>query len=207
MATSRSRIGQFSRDGGIGVGIPPSGAVTNAMLADMAQSTIKGRAAAAGTGAPTDLTAAEVLAILGMTGFSYEIGTWTPAFTFATPGDLSVSYATQIGSYTKNGNSITARFQLTCTPTFTTASGNASITGLPFTSAEASGGRISQHNQRLVYTVAVPVYSYVALRMNSGSTAAFIQQNGSTQAGAIMAPANFVSGQATLINGSVEYRT
>jgi len=39
-------------------------AVANSMLADMAQSTLKGRAAAAGTGAPTDLTAAQVLAIL-----------------------------------------------------------------------------------------------------------------------------------------------
>ena len=39
-------------------------AVTNAKLADMTQSTIKGRAASAGTGAPTDLSAAEVVAII-----------------------------------------------------------------------------------------------------------------------------------------------
>lgn len=39
-------------------------AVTNAKLANMAQSTIKGRAAGAGTGAPTDLTATEATAIL-----------------------------------------------------------------------------------------------------------------------------------------------
>jgi hypothetical protein len=40
-------------------------AVTNAKLADMAQSTVKGRAAAAGTGAPTDLSGSQVKAIIG----------------------------------------------------------------------------------------------------------------------------------------------
>lgn len=41
-------------------------AVTNAKSADMAQATIKGRAAAAGTGDPTDLSAAQVRAILNV---------------------------------------------------------------------------------------------------------------------------------------------
>lgn len=41
-------------------------AVSNAKLADMAQSTIKGRAAGAGTGDPTDLTAAQATAILNI---------------------------------------------------------------------------------------------------------------------------------------------
>lgn len=41
-----------------------AGAVTNAKLADMAQATIKGRAGQAGTGTPTDLTAAQVVTII-----------------------------------------------------------------------------------------------------------------------------------------------
>lgn len=41
-----------------------NGDVTNAKLADMAQSTIKGRAASSGTGAPVDLTATQATAIL-----------------------------------------------------------------------------------------------------------------------------------------------
>ncbi|MEO1169921.1 MAG: hypothetical protein AAFW97_14545 [Pseudomonadota bacterium] len=42
-----------------------AGAVTNTKLADMAQATVKGRAAGAGTGAPTDLSAAQLQAIIG----------------------------------------------------------------------------------------------------------------------------------------------
>lgn len=53
-----------------------NGAVTNAKMADMAQSTIKGRAAGAGTGAPTDLTATQATAVLNaMVGDSGAGGT------------------------------------------------------------------------------------------------------------------------------------
>jgi hypothetical protein len=55
--------------GSTGIGVANDG-VTNAKLANMAQSTIKGRAAAAGTGDPTDLTASQVLTILGITGYN-----------------------------------------------------------------------------------------------------------------------------------------
>lgn len=51
-------------------------AVTNAKLANMAQSTIKGRAVSAGTGDPTDLTATQATAILdAMVGDSGSGGT------------------------------------------------------------------------------------------------------------------------------------
>jgi len=42
-------------------------AVSNAKMADMAQATVKGRASGAGTGDPTDLTGAQVLAIIEAT--------------------------------------------------------------------------------------------------------------------------------------------
>jgi hypothetical protein len=49
--------------------------VTNAILANMAQSTIKGRASGAGTGDPTDLSATQVRSIL------LEMQRWTINFT------------------------------------------------------------------------------------------------------------------------------
>ncbi len=47
---------------------PSSGSITNAMLANMAQSTIKGRAAGEGTGSPQDLTPAEIRALAAVPG-------------------------------------------------------------------------------------------------------------------------------------------
>lgn len=65
----------------------------------------------------------------------YEEGTWTPAITCQTPGDLSVAYTYQNGLYTKVGNHVSVTY-LTITSAFThtTASGAFRMSGLPFTS-------------------------------------------------------------------------
>lgn len=47
-------------------GAPADGSITNAKLANMAQATIKGRAAAAGTGVPVDLTASQARTAIGV---------------------------------------------------------------------------------------------------------------------------------------------
>ncbi len=52
-------------------------AITNALMANMAQSRIKGRAEGAGTGDPTDLTPTQVVAIIDA-----ESPTWTGSHTF-----------------------------------------------------------------------------------------------------------------------------
>lgn len=72
----------------------------------------------------------EVLAT-GGGGVTIEEGTWTPEATFQTPGDLSVSYVQQIGTYVRIGDSVFITFVLIFTPTFTTASGQFRISGLP----------------------------------------------------------------------------
>lgn len=62
----------------------------------------------------------------------YEEGSFTPTVTAATPGDLSVSYTNQIGSYVRVGNIVVIGVFLTFDPTYTTASGDLRIGGLPF---------------------------------------------------------------------------
>ena len=69
----------------------------------------------------------------------YEEGTFTPVATFATPGDLSVVYSTQIGRYVKIGKMVWVSFNIaTSTFTFTTAAGAFSLTGFPFNQVNVS---------------------------------------------------------------------
>lgn len=71
---------------------------------------------------------------------SMASGSWTPVFTFATMGDLSVAYSTQSGAWARHGSQITVDFQIiTSTFTHTTASGNVEITGLPFAVNSTAG--------------------------------------------------------------------
>jgi hypothetical protein len=65
-------------------------------------------------------------------GASYGWRRFTPTVTFATPGDLSVSYATAEGRYWREGHTIKFIINLTFTPTYTTASDNFQIIGLPY---------------------------------------------------------------------------
>lgn len=124
-------------------------AVDNTKSANMAQSTIKGRAAAAGTGDPTDLTAAQVAAIIGANGQipfpatqnpsadantldDYEEGTCTIVLAFG-GASVGVAYTTRSAIYTKVGNKVIVH-GLIILSSKGSSTGAATITGLPFTS-------------------------------------------------------------------------
>jgi hypothetical protein len=66
----------------------PTNAIGNTRLADMAESTIKGRAASAGTGDPTDLTAAQVKTLLAIAASDVVSGQFADA---RMPSRLGVS--------------------------------------------------------------------------------------------------------------------
>jgi hypothetical protein len=70
----------------------------------------------------------------------YEEGTWTPAFTFATPGDLAVTNYNRSGNYTKIGNRLCFAGHCQANLTFTTAASYLQVTGLPFACSVASDG-------------------------------------------------------------------
>ena len=76
------------------------GSVNNVDLANMTQSTIKGRAALAGTGVPTDLSAAQVKTILDLTGTNS--GDQTITLTGDVTGSGTGSFAATLA--TVNGN-------------------------------------------------------------------------------------------------------
>jgi hypothetical protein len=69
----------------------------------------------------------------------YKESTWTPTLTSTTPGNLAVTYATRVGDYTKIGRQVFVTFVInTSAFTWTTATGDLILTGLPFASAGVS---------------------------------------------------------------------
>ena len=89
----------------------------------------------------------------------YEEGTFTPTFG-GSVSDPTVSYSTQIGTYTKVGRVVTATINLNPS-SYSGGSGNLYLKGLPFTSSVAGTGAVytsgvnwSTKTQCTVYTPA-----------------------------------------------------
>lgn len=133
----------------------------------------------------------------------YEEGTWTPAFTFVTPGNLSIAYSTQVADYTKIGRDVRAALNITTsTFTHTTASGLATITGLPFTiggSANPAGS---------LFWGGITKASYTDFMLSAPVTTAtlLLGASGSGQARSNVAAADTPTGGTVMLNGAVHYR-
>lgn len=125
---------------------------------------------------------------------------WTPVVTFATPGDLSVSYSTQTGSYSRIGNMITATFSLAFTPTFTTASGAISITGLPASAGSSAYG--SCFLQAPTFPAGV---TSICLQLVVSTSALKVIGSGSAIAATSFTATQFPTSVAAIIQGSISY--
>jgi len=112
----------------------------------------------------------------------YEEGTWTPAITCQTPGNLSVAYTYQNGLYTKVGNHVSVTYFInTSAFTHTTASGAFRMSGLPFT----SGATVVQPGFAGTFSGFTKVnYTQVALHViqNSSLLLAYASAQGQTYA-------------------------
>lgn len=123
----------------------------------------------------------------------YTTDTFTPTFTFATPGDLSNVYTVQDGTYWKIGALVHFRIRMAWTPTFTTSASTAQIAGLPFTAATSAGntpcaGVVSN----LTYGTNVDCVPRVGL----GTQTINFSLKNVTGAFANASPSNFTSGVA-----------
>lgn len=125
---------------------------------------------------------------------------WTPVVSFSTPGDLSVSYVTQSAFYCRVGNVVSAHFVLTCTPTFTTASGNLQISGLPFALAFPAIGECQF--QASIWPVGT---TSIMLQGVNGQQYFVIGVNGTAAATAYLTTTQCTSGAALNITGSITY--
>ena len=133
---------------------------------------------------------------------AFASAAWTPTFTFATPGDLSVVYSTQVGRYVRVGRQVTAHFRIiTSTFTHTTASGDATISGLPFAASSATNysGTLSwQRITKANYTQVVPQIAASASSMT-------LVASGSGQAASSVAAADMPTAGQLFLNGQITY--
>lgn len=128
-------------------------------------------------------------------------GTWTPAITFATPGDLAVTYSQQAGRSMRIGRIVILEFRVaTSAFTHTTASGAVSITGNTLTTdtdLPASYGKVLwQGVTKASYTDVVPF-------MNANATAILLAGSGSGQTISSITASDMPSGGTVVFAGFV----
>lgn len=127
---------------------------------------------------------------------------WTPAITFATPGDFAATYSSQAGSATKTGRLTVATFTLvTSSFTFTTASGNLQITGIPFTVAADTGYRAG------VRWAGITKAGYTDIVLNAGTSATvlLLLASGSGQPTVTVTAADMPTGGSVILQGTIVY--
>jgi hypothetical protein len=165
----------------------------------------------AGTTSPTLVT--PVLGVAAATSINFGVDSlnayststsWTPVVTFATPGNLSVAYATQVGLYSRVGNVVFIEFALLFTPTFTTASGNFEITGLPFTSNATTG--TTCRGVAIPSGVTFPAgCTQLTCGVATNSTLITVVGTGTTVALVNLTTTGFTTGVQAAMNGTVFY--
>lgn len=136
----------------------------------------------------------------------YEEGTFTPVFTFTTPGDLNIVYSEQTGFYTKIGRQVTMMIKITTsTFTFTTSSGNVQITGIPFTSQSTASSRTIGVLRWQGITKAG--YTQISSLLPNGSSTISLTANGSGLAASNVSAADMPSGGAVVLDINHTYFT
>jgi hypothetical protein len=131
---------------------------------------------------------------------TYAESTWTPVLTFATPGDLSVTYSGQSGAATKIGRRVFLDFTITTSAfTHTTASGNCMITGYPYT----ANSTVTEYKVRWG---GITKANYTDVYVQSGSgTSGTLFASGSGQASAGVTAADMPTGGTVVLIGSPSF--
>lgn len=132
----------------------------------------------------------------------YAVDTWTPDFTFETPGDLTIVYTSRAGRYIRLGGLVIAFFYLDMgTFTHTTAAGQAQISGLP---APNALGTLPFAGSGVLHMSNV---TFAGLHVTPYATASIIQLIGATSATTptTIGIAHFATGAAKLLSGFVAY--
>lgn len=130
---------------------------------------------------------------------------FTVDISFSTPGDVSISYSSRTASYSKNGNIVIYKFSVDFTPTYTTASGNLTIS-VPFAAASGSGSwccsLFNSGGVNLTYPAGRSVINGV---LDQATSVIYLRAMGSAVSATNLTTSNFTSGVAYTISGSMIY--
>jgi hypothetical protein len=154
----------------------------------------------------TDLATALGKISLATQVSDYKIPTaYTPVFTFATLGDLTVSYAVQVAREIIIGKMAYVMIRMTWTPTYTTAAGNAqfSLNTASVTTANYNAvGTVGGTNANITWPAGT---THLSANIGSGASIITLNGDGSATATATLAAAAFPSGNAKTIRITISY--
>lgn len=137
---------------------------------------------------------------------SFRSGSWTPTLTFATKGDLAVTYGTRYGSYSRTGEIVTVFFRIvTSAFTHTTAVGNLKVTGLPFAAKTAVGYGSGGAGHIRGYTNA----NFTMVTARIASSLAYLEffGSGSAQVPTALAVADVPTAGTVILEYTISYQT
>lgn len=146
--------------------------------------------------------------VLSLSQLSFgDAKAWTPVVTFATPGDLSVSYSIQRGWRVKVGQFVVADFDIgTSAFTHTTAAGTLQITGLPDAASSADANYLAVGTLQWG-GITKATYTHCASVLASGSTTILVNAYGSGVAPASVTAADVPTAGTVRLRGQLIYRT
>ncbi len=151
-------------------------------------------------------TGSSWVAMLGPSGAApfYDEGTFAPTMTFAVPGDLTLTYSAQLGAYVRLGNLVYAHGRVAASAfMWTTASGNLTIGGLPFTSANDG---TANYGNGIYAGITKAGYSDFMPFLNQNSSELFVRAQGSGVANASVVAGDVPSGGAPSFAFSILYQ-
>lgn len=123
--------------------------------------------------------------------------------TFATPGDLAVTYSTQLGLYTRVSQLVVVSFQIaTSSFTFATSSGGLIVTGLPFT---VKNDAVGSYGPFEFSGITKAGYTMAICNAAPGSTRIDFRMAGSGVSSTTVKAADTPSGGTLVLNGTVTY--
>lgn len=194
-AAANTRFVLGSTASAAGVSFTPSGGISstnvqNALVElDTKKAAIASLANIALSGAGVDLTTNAVA--------------WTPALTFAAPGDLAVAYTIRLGRYWQiSGNLVLVYFSvITSTFTWSSASGNLQLTGLPFTSQNTAG--LTARGSLSFQGINKAGYSQVCSALGTNSSTLTFNASGMGQTSTGVVAADTASGTQVTLTGEL----